>query len=73
MHMEWIAISGWFLYFVIGLTYAIHINKDWFNKAETNKDEVDVPMLCIGSTFIAIIWPIFFIVRLIKKIVKCLK
>jgi hypothetical protein len=71
--MDWIVVSVWFVYLAIGLPYAIHINKDWFKKAETNKDEVDEPMLCIGTTFIAITWPAFFIVRSIKKIVKCLK
>lgn len=68
--MDWIAVSVLFVYFAIGLPYAIHINKDWFKKAEVNKDEVDEQMLCIGTTFIAITWPLFLIVRLIKKIAK---
>ena len=71
--MDWIAVFVLFVYLAIGLSYAIYTNKDWFKKAETNKDEVDEPMLCIGTTFIAITWPAFFIVRSIKKIVKCLK
>ncbi len=68
--MDWIAVSVWLVYLAIGLHYAIHINKYWFKKAETNRDEVDEPMLCIGTTFIAITWPVFLIVRSIKKIAK---
>ena len=71
--MDWVAVSVLFLYLAIGLPYAVYINKYWFKKAETNKDEVDKPMLCISTTFIAVTWPVFFIVRLIKNIVKCLK
>jgi hypothetical protein len=73
MNMDLAVEDLWFVYFVIGIPYAIYINKDWFKKAETNKDEVDEQMLFIGTTFIAITWPVFFIVRSIKKIVKCLK
>ena len=65
--MDWIAVSVLFVYLAIGLSYAINTNKDWFKKFETNKDEVDEPMLCIGITVIAITWPLFLIVRLIKK------
>ena len=68
--MDWIAVSLWFVYLAIGLPYAIHINKNWFKKAEHNKDGVDVPMLCIGTTFIALAWPLFFIFRSIKNIAK---
>lgn len=68
--MDWIVVSVLLVYLAIGLSYAIHTNKDWIKKAETNKDEVDEPMLCIGITFIAITWPLFLIVRSIKKISK---
>ena len=75
--MDWITVAGWFLYLAIGLSYAIYINKDWFKKAKTDKDEVDEPMLYICTTLIAITWPIisitwslFLIIRLIKKITK---
>ena len=68
--MDGIAVSVLFVYLAIGLSYAIYTNKDWFKKAETNKDEVDEPMLCIGITFIAITWPLFLIVRSITKISK---
>ena len=71
--MDWIAVSVWFVYLAIGLPYAIHINKDWFKKAEINKDEVDEPMLYLCTTLIAVAWPVVLIVRSIKKIVKCLK
>ena len=68
--MDCIAVSVFLVYLAIGLSYAINTNKDWFKNAETNKDEVDEPMLCIGITFIAITWPLFLIVRSIKKISK---
>ena len=68
--MDWIALSVWFVYLAIGLPYAIDINKDWFKKAETNKDEVDETMLFIGTTFIVVAWPLFFIVRTIKNNLK---
>lgn len=71
--MELVAVFLWIVYFAIGFYYAIYTNKDWFKKAETNKYEVDETMLLIGSTFIALTWPVFFIARSIKKIVKCLK
>ena len=65
--MDWFVVSVLFVYLAIGLSYAIYTNKDWLKKAETNKDEVDEPMLCIGITFISITWPLFLIVRSIKK------
>jgi integral membrane sensor domain MASE1 len=68
--MEWIAVTVLFVYLAIGLPYAIYINKDWFKKAKNNKYEVDETMLCIGTTFIFLAWPLFFIVRTIKNILK---
>lgn len=66
--MEWNAVTVLFVYLAIGFPYAIYINKYWFKKAKNNKYEVDETMLCIGTTFIALVWPLFFIVRIIKKI-----
>lgn len=59
-----------FIYLAIGFPYAIYINKDWFKKAKNNKSEVDETMLCIGTTFISLAWPLFFIARTIKNILK---